>query len=77
VAAWRLLTGGKPPLMGLFREKHESGCDVVKLGAVSSQSVARFVNTLDLLGKQVRHEGEVGVVVSHSEPTLSRKGADR
>lgn len=45
----------------------------MKLGAVSSQSVARFVNTLDLLGRHVRYDGEVGVVVSHSEPTLASK----
>ena len=32
-----------------------------------------FVNTLDLLGRQVRYE-ETGVAVSRSEPGTSRRG---
>ena len=31
------------------------------------------MNTLDLLGRQVRYNGETGVVVSHSEPGSSRR----
>jgi hypothetical protein len=34
-----------------------------------------FMNTLDLLGRQVRYNGETGVVVSHSEPGWA--GRDR
>jgi hypothetical protein len=32
-----------------------------------------FMNTLDLLGRKVRYNGETGVVVSHSEPGSSRR----
>jgi hypothetical protein len=31
------------------------------------------MNTLDLLGKRVRYEGEAGVVVSRTEPSLANR----
>jgi hypothetical protein len=33
------------------------------------------MNTLDLLGKRVRYDGETGVVVGRNEPTLSGRDA--
>jgi hypothetical protein len=45
------------------REDLKEDCNAVEGG---------FMNTLDLLGRRVRYNGETGVVVSHCEPGSSR-----
>jgi hypothetical protein len=46
------------------REDLKDDCNAVEGG---------FMNTLDLLGRRVRYNGETGVVVGHSEPDSSHR----